>query len=117
MRTRTVAKGLHLLSAAVLLVTLSAFYHGGVAQLLALSPAGETQFVMLGLFWGGILGGAGILVAVVGFLRRPAGERRVSLFPSLLLLMGAMGLFFLLLVGSFGQESAPRLRPGETIVI
>ena len=111
MRTRTVAKGLHLLSAAVLLVTLSAFYHGGVAQLLALSPAGETQFVMLGLFWGGIL------VAVVGFLRRPAGERRVPLFPSLLLLMGAMGLFFLLLVGSFGQESAPRLRPGETIVI
>ncbi|HEY6874101.1 MAG TPA: hypothetical protein VI298_15360 [Geobacteraceae bacterium] len=116
MRRNTVKSGLNLISGGVVAVILATFFHEQMAGLLFLSPGGETRFVFLGLFWGGILGFCGILVTIIGFLRPPAGERQVRLFAALLTLVVVILIFFILLVGSFRSSELPRLR-GETITI
>lgn len=117
MRRITIKSGLKLITGGVVAVILAAFFHEQIARLLFLSPAGQAQFVFLGLFWGGVLGFCGILVAVIGFLRAPAGERGVRLLPSVVALMVAVVVFFILLFLSFRNSEQPRLRPGETITI
>lgn len=117
MRRSTVKSGLKLIIGGVVAVILATFFHEEMAWLLFLSPGGETQFVFWGLFWGGVLGFIGILLTVLGFLRAPAGEQRVSLRPVLVALIVSILLFFLLLFVTFRSPEQPRLRPGETITI
>ena len=64
MRKSTIRHGLNMVIAGIAAVTLAAFFPNQVANLLRLSPAGETRFVFLGFFWGGLFSGFGILVAV-----------------------------------------------------
>jgi hypothetical protein len=117
MRRSIVKSGLKLIIAAVALVILAAFFHDHVAALFFLSPGGETQFIFLGLFWGGVLGCSGIVVTIVGLLRGPAGERAVNLLKPLVILAAFILLFVYLLLTSFNQPERPQLRPGETITI
>lgn len=117
MRRNTVKSGLKLISGGIVAVILATFFHEQLARLLFLSPGGETRFIFLGLFWGGVLGFCGILVTIIGFLRAPAGERQVRLLPALITLIAVIVIFFILLFGSFRGSQQPRLRPGETITI
>ncbi len=117
MRRSTVRTGIRLLIAAVAAVILAAFFHGTVADALALTPGGETQFVYLGLFWGGVLGFCGILVSLVGLLRAPGGQAVPGLLRPLAVLAILVLLFFYLLLTSFNRPERPELRPGETITI
>lgn len=119
MRKRTVRNGLRLLFAALLLIVLASFYHGGIAGLLSLSPGNEQRFYGLVMFVAAGIGGYGVMLSVFGLLlpadRRDAGVR---VFPLLLLLALAVFLFFYLFVSSFNEpvEDEP-LRPGNTITI
>ena len=117
MRRSTVKSGLNLIIAAVASVILAAFYHEHVAALFFLSPSGETQFIFLGLFWGGVIGFCGIAVTVAGLLRAPMEERAVSLLRPIIILTSLVLLFMFLLFSSFGPPERPKLRPGETITI
>ena len=117
MRRSTVKSGLKLIIAAVVLVILAAFFHEQIADFLLLSPGGETQFIFLGLFWGGVSGFCGIAVAVVGLLRTPGGEHAVSLLRPMAILAALVFLFMYLLFSSFSPPERPKLRPGETITI
>ena len=117
MRRSTVKSGLRLIIGGIVAVILASFFHEQLAELLFLSPAGETEFIYLGLFWGGVLGFCGILVTIIGFLRAPAGEQRVNLFSSVITLIVVILLFFILLFVTFRNPEQPRLRPGETITI
>ncbi len=117
MRRITVRTGVRLLTAAVAAVILAAFFHGTIADVLGLNPGGETQFIFLGLFWGGVLGFCGILVSIVGLLRAPGGVSAPSLVRPLIVLVVLILLFFYLLLTSFNRHERPQLRPGETITI
>ncbi|HLO25058.1 MAG TPA: hypothetical protein VK187_03025 [Geobacteraceae bacterium] len=117
MRRSTVRSGLRLIITAVVSVILAAFFHDDIAALLSLSPGGETQFIFLGLFWGGVFGFCGILVTVIGLLRAPGREHEVGLLRSMIILVALVLLFLYLLLNSFNQPERPQLRPGETITI
>lgn len=119
MRKRTIRSGMRLVLAALLLIILTSFFHGGIADLLALSVGAEQRFYSLGIFWAAAIGGYGVILAVFGFVlsahQRDAGIRLLPLF----LVMGGVVLFFFyLFVASFtAPDKEERLRPGETITI
>lgn len=117
MRKSTVRTGLRLILAGIVTVILATFYHGTLAALVSLTAAEEARLVFLGLFWGGALGGAGIIVAAYGLLRSGMLGSEVRLLPIMIVLAAAMLLFFLLLYSSLRETPPPRLRPGETITI
>lgn len=119
MRKRTIRSGMRLVLAALLLIILTSFFHGGVADLLALSMGAEQRFYSLGIFWAAAMGGYGAVLTVFGFVL-PARQRDagIRLLPLFLLIMGVMMLFFYLFVSSFNAPvKEERLRPGETITI
>jgi hypothetical protein len=117
-RRRTVKAGVRLIIGGIVAVILATFCHDQVAALFMFSPGGETRFIYLGLFWGGLFGFCGILVTIIGFLRASGAGGKESLFPIIMLLFLAVLLFFTLLWISFqSPEEHPRLRPGETITI
>jgi hypothetical protein len=117
MRRSTVKSGLKLIIAAVVSIILAAFFHEHVAALFFLEPGGESQYIFLGLFWGGVFGFFGIAVTVVGLLRAPEGEQAVSLLWPVAILAALVLLFMVLLFLSFNVPERPKLRPGETITI
>lgn len=117
MRGNTVKSGLKLIIGGIVSVILATFFHEQIARLLFLSPGGETEFIFLGLFWGGVLGFCGTLVTVIGFLRAPAAGEKVRIIPSLVTLLVLLLCFLLLFFISFRSPEQPRLRPGETITI
>ncbi len=119
MRKRTIRSGMRLVLAALLLIILTSFYHGGVADLLALSMGAEQRFYNLGIFWAAAFGGYGAILTVFGFILPPRQhDAAIRLLPLFLLIVGVMLLFFYLFVASFnGPGREERLRPGETITI
>lgn len=119
MRKRTVRNGMRLLFAALLLIILASFYHGGVAGLFSLSPGTEQRFYGWVMFAAAGIGAYGVTLAVFGLLmqadRRDAGVRVAPLF---LLVAFVIVLFFYLFVSSFnGPVEEERLPPGTTITI
>lgn len=119
MRKRTVRNGMRLLFAALLLIILASFYHGGVAGLFSLSPGTEQRFYVWVMFAAAGIGGYGVMLAVFGLLmqsdRRDAGVR---VAPLLLLVAFMIGLFFYLFVSSFNRPfEDERLPPGTSITI
>lgn len=116
MRKGTIRTGMNFVTAGIGSLILATFFHEEVARVLSLSPGSEAEFVVLGLFWGGVLGILGISIVTLGFLRSAAAEG-VSLVPSMIILAAAVFLFFVLLFTSLTAPKAPRLRPGDTITI
>src|SRR5690242_7780159 len=108
LRKGTVKKGVKLLIAAVCLLIAASFYHDELAGILFLSPSDVQQLVYFSFFWGGILGGAGIMVVVTGLLRSAGREDALTrLAPTLWLLVVAVIIFFILLYRSFGTPQEP----------
>ena len=116
MRKTTVKTGLTVISAGIVIVTVVTFCHEWLAGLFVLSPESEMRLIVIGLFWGGLFGGLGAIIAVTGFFRA-AGGREVRILPVLLFLVVAVILFFVLFYSTLEHPSPPRLRPGETITI
>ena len=119
MRKRTVRFGIYCIIVAVIVITAATFFHSVLAAWLGLSSYTETQLVYDGLFWGGLFGGVGVVVAVAGLL---AGASRdsdcpVRLTPHLIVLAAVIFIFALFLLSSFRNPDAPGLRPGETMTI
>ncbi len=118
MRKRTVRKGLRLLAVALLLLVLGTFYSQQVNTIFALPADGATEFVRLALFWGGMLGGAAIIILSVGLVQRSSGDEGIRLFPAVLLILIMTALFFALFYRSLtAPPSQKPLRPGETLII
>jgi hypothetical protein len=118
MRAATVKAGLKLLVVAVCLLIIGSFYHAALTEAFSLSPTASGQFIYLAFFWSGTLGGCGIVVVIVGLLRSAVIGERVRLAPAVLLLLAVVALFFFLLYQSFTTPAeAPKLRPGETVII
>ncbi len=117
MRRSTVNTGLKLIIAAVVSVIMAAFFHEQIAAIFFLSPGGETQFVFLGLFWGGVFGFCGITVTIAGLLRAPGKEQAAGLLRLMVILAALVILFIFLLFSSFSEPERMKLRPGETITI
>lgn len=120
MRKRTIRSGIRLLLAALLLIILATFYHGGVARLLFLTPDSEQRLFGLGMFAAAALGGYGVVMAVFGLVL-PADQRdaRVRILPLFIMLFCAVAIIFYLFISSFStpaNEQQP-LRPGSTITI
>lgn len=119
MRRRTVRTGMRLILAALALVTLTSFYHGWLADILALSVGAGYRLYTLGIFWGAAIGGCGVILAVFGLvLPGNARDAGVRLLPLFLLIAAVVLFFFYLLASSLDEPSGPeRLRPGDTITI
>ena len=117
MRQRTVKYGLNLTTAAVLLVVVTTFFHVQVGSIAGLTASQDTRLVFIGLFWGGVCGFLGIVVAVAGLLRDSAPEGKTALMPALVILAGAIVLFFLLLYSSFSSPGPSTPGRGETVII
>ena len=100
-----------------MLVTLTTFFHEQLAAVGQLSSAAETRLIFLGLFWGGVCGCVGIMVAVMGILRDSTNDQNLNLAPTILILIGALALFFSLLYSSIRSTDPERIRPGEIITI
>jgi len=118
MRRKTVRSGLRLLSAAIFLLILGAFYSRDLAGMLFFSPGGALEFVQLAFFWSGLLGGIGIIMICAGLLRATVHTERIRVLPSLALLLTLLGLFFLLFMRALTAPPVQQpLQPGETLVI
>lgn len=119
MRKRTIRTGMRLVLAALVLITLTSFYHAWLADLLALSIGSEQRLYSLGIFWAAAIGGYGVILAVFGFvLSGNARDAGVRLLPVFALIVAVVLLFFYLLTASLNGPSGPeRLRPGDTITI
>lgn len=118
MRRRTVRNGLRLLAGAVFLFILGAFYGREVGSLLIFSSGGAVEFVQLAFFWGGILGGTGVVMICSGLMQAKAAPDRSRILPSLLLVLVMIGIFFVLFAKAlFSPPPQQPLRPGETLVI
>ena len=118
MRKRTVRSGLRLLSAALFLLILGAFYSQEIGGMIFFSPGGALEFVQLSFFWSGLLGGAGIIMICVGLLRASIRPEGVRVLPSLALVLIMLGLFFLLFMRALtSPPSQQPLKPGETLII
>jgi hypothetical protein len=100
----------------IVAVTLATFFSEKIVTLLLFSAVSEAWFVFSGLFCGGLASGVGIMVAVVGLLRKGGGVD-VRLGPSLLALSLSIILFFALIFASITSPVMPPLRPGETVTI
>lgn len=121
MRKRTIRNGMRLVLAALVVITISSFYHGSVADILSLSLDSEMRFYRLGIFWAAAIGGYGVVLAAFGLVL-PGTQRDtgVQVMPAFLMIVAVVSLFFYLLVSSFDPPRVPRherLRPGETITI
>ncbi|WP_298269611.1 hypothetical protein [Geobacter sp.] len=119
MRKRTIRVGIYCIIMAVIVVTASTFFHSVFAAWLGLSSYTEVQLVYDGLFWGGLFGGVGVVMAVAGLLAgapRDSGHS-VRLTPHLIVLAAVIFIFALLFFSSFHNPDTPSLRPGETITI
>jgi glucan phosphoethanolaminetransferase (alkaline phosphatase superfamily) len=118
MRKGTVRTGLRLLAAAMMLLLLGTFYSQQLNSMFALPPEGAMEFVRLALFWGGVLGGAAIVIISVGLVQRSRGYENIRLLPAVVLVLIMMALFFILFYRSLTSPPPQQpLRPGETIII
>jgi hypothetical protein len=119
MRKRTIRSGMRLLLAALLLIILATFYHGGLGHLLALNVATEQRVFSVGMFAAAALGGYAVVMAVFGLvLPADCRDAKVRIMPVFIMLFCAVALFFYLFLASFSLpvEEQP-LRPGTTISI
>lgn len=117
MRKSTVRLGMKCILAGIILITLVTFFHREMAELFQLHMADEARLVSQGLFWGGVTGGAGVLVAILGFLRRTDPENKVHLAPTVIIMIGMAILFFILLFSFFKSYEPQNIRSDETITI
>ena len=116
MHRSTVRRGLNLLTAGVAAITLATFFPSRMAQSLFFSRVSASELIFLGLFAGGLVSGAGVMLTVAGVLRTRGGGD-VRLLPSLLALAVSIVLFFMLFYLSCTTPALPPLRPGETVTI
>ena len=112
---------MRLVLAALMIILIASFYHGGVSTFFSLSYDAEMRLYRGGIFWAAVLGGYGVVQSVFGLVLpgRP-GDANVRVLPLLLLIIGTVSLFLYLLAASFdASDEVPRdrLRPGETITI
>lgn len=117
MRKSTVKLGLNCIIAAIVSITLASYFHQEIARLVFLSGEAEARFVFLGLFWGGILGGLGVVIVSFGFLRAPSAEHNNQLKSTILVLIAVSILFFVLFFSFFKSLEPTRSRPDETITV
>ena len=118
MRPSTVKSGLKMLIFAVSLLIIASFYHEEFSTLLPMSVQSAAQFLYLSFFWSAVLGGCGIVVVIFGLLGTSKNLSKVRIAPTLMLFIAVVGLFFMLLYRSVNApETAPKLRPGETVII
>ena len=121
MRKRTVRNAMRLIMAALILIILSSFYHGDLAELFSLSLDAESRIYRLGIFWAAAIGGYGVVLAAFGFILAPQKrDESIRILPLFLIITGLIFLFFYLLASSFDAPTRyeqKRLRPGETITI
>lgn len=108
---------MRLVLAGIVLVIVATFFHEQIAYIFSLSTAMEDKLIFLGLFLGGMAGCLGIVIAAIGFMLNTSLERDTSLVPTIVILLTALILFFLLMYSSFNGEKPQRLHPGETITI
>ncbi len=117
MRKSTLRVGMKCILTGIILITLVTFFHREIAGLFQLHLADEARLVSLGLFWGGVSGGAGVLVSIFGFLRRSGPENNVHLAPTVIIMIGMAILFFILLFSFFKSYEPQNIRSDETITI
>lgn len=118
MRRKTVRDGLRLIAAAIFLLILGTFYSREIGGLLFSFAGGAVEFVQLTFFWGGILGGVGMVMICIGLLRASLHSEKIRVLPSVALVMILLGIFFLLFVRMFTLPPTQQpLRPGDTLII
>jgi drug/metabolite transporter (DMT)-like permease len=110
---------MRLVLAALLLIIVTSFFHGVVADLLSFSAGAEERFYNLGIFGAAAMGGYGVILTVFGFvLSAERQEARIRLLPLFFMIVGTMMLFFYLFASSFNEPPREeRLQPGDTITI
>lgn len=117
MRKSTVKRGLNCIIAGIVSVTLASYFHQEIARLFLLSGEAEARLVFLGLFWGGIFGILGVIMAAFGFLRAPSTEHNTHIVPTLLVLITIIILFFVLFFSFFKSLEPHHSSPDETITV
>lgn len=116
MHRGTVRRGLNLMTAGIAMITVASFFPAQAAHILVFSTIGTPELVFFGLFAGGLISGAGVMVTVAGVLKRRGGLE-VRVMPSLVILAVSVILFFALFYLSCTSPEIHQLRPGETIAI
>lgn len=119
MRKRTIRSGMNMLLAAMLLIILFSFFHGGMARLMFLSPGSEQRLLSMGMFAAAALGGYAVVMSVLGLvLPSDYRDAKVRIMPVFVLLLCSVAFFFYLFFASFNRppEEQP-MRPGTTITI
>jgi hypothetical protein len=118
MRKSTVRTGIRFLITAVGLLLVGTFYNEEIGRLFSLTSWGVMEFVRLTLFWGGTLGGMGVVTVCIGLIRPSLVNDQIRLSRSVLFLFMSIALFFYLLYHSVTTDRVPRpLSPGETVII
>lgn len=117
MRKKTVRSGFRFMAAGIVCVMAATFFHADLSRLLFLGMDGESRLTFLGFFVGGMCGGCGVLVAAAGLLQTGSEDARIRLFPTILLLISLVFLFFFLVFNSFSVPNPTPLQKGESISI
>ncbi|NVN97848.1 MAG: hypothetical protein HXX17_00880 [Geobacteraceae bacterium] len=118
MRRKTVRTGLRFMISAVLLLLLGTFYSQQVNTMFSLPADGAFEFVKLAFLWSLIFGVSGVIIFVIGLIRRAAIADRINLLPSFILLILLIAVFFTLFYRTPALPQIDRpLKPGETLII
>lgn len=117
MRKTTVRRGIRAMCLGVIALIAATFFHGDLAAILRLGMEGEARLTFLGFFLAGMLGGFGALVTVLGFVQSGAGQPRVRILPTVVLLFSLVVFFFVLTYTWITSPPPPVLEPGESINI
>ncbi|UFS70837.1 hypothetical protein LPW11_01310 [Geomonas sp. RF6] len=114
---RTVRKGLVLMVAGIISVTLATFFHHQLSTLFFLSGGRSAGLTFYGFALGAASGATGVLVTTAGLLRRNVNDRSVRLLPVVLLLVASIAFFCFLSYLSFTGALTTDPNPGESITI
>jgi len=109
-------KGLSLMVAGIVLVTLATFFHTELSRLFIFS-ARSAEITFYGFSLGAASGACGVLVTIAGLLRGNANDSDVRLLPVVLLLVASIAFFCLLSYLSVTGALTPQPNPGESVTI
>ncbi len=117
MLNNTVKLGMKYIFAGLSLIIVIGIFHKQLSGLLSLSLTEEARFISIGILFGAIIGGSGVLISAFGFLCQSHTNDQIGLVPTVIILIGLVFIMLVLFFSYSKSDIINKVSPGETITI